>query len=147
MLQLWCSNRVTVAPHRLLTTTKETRFPSQRSFVCQFQQICLYNPYIRCCLQCGDLGGFVLCELNAFGRLRQALVYIWTRRLFRPPSSMHTQSIADHTKQKWGRKIRSKYQRRRLHTTQKKKNTKLSTKSMFLNGKYFCIWRVCYLVS
>ena len=60
----------------------------------QFQWPCLRNSHIRYCLQFSQLGGFVPRELNAFGRLRQALVHIQTTNnaLGRRPrsSSRHT---------------------------------------------------------
>ena len=70
---------VTVAPHRLSTAKKGTFFPSQRGSMCYSQRPCLPNSHIRCCLEFGEVRGFVWRELNAFGWLRQALVHIQTR--------------------------------------------------------------------
>ena len=85
--------KVTVALHRFLATTKRNDFLSQRSFIPKFQWPCLPNSPRRCCLQFGELVSFVWRDLNACGRLRQALVLVQTRnslgRRLRP-FSLHT---------------------------------------------------------
>ena len=62
--------------------------------MCEFQRSCLPSSPRQCYLQFGEFGGFVWRELYAFGRLRQALVYVQTKNSLghRPRlSSTHTQ--------------------------------------------------------